>query len=149
MDFIPSQDMATKSESEKITDLLREAGIRPSANRIMVMQVLSSALRPISSLEIETALDTVDHSSISRTLSAFVEAHLVHQIADGSGSMKYELCRSRHCERHDDQHIHFHCRNCGVTVCLPDSEITPVNLPEGFQAENYSYVITGLCAKCQ
>ena len=42
-------------------------------------------------------LDTVDRSSISRTLALLLDKGLVHTIDDGSGSAKFELC---HCHSH-------------------------------------------------
>lgn len=128
--------------------MLEKAGIRPSPARILTIRVLLDASRPLSALEIERQLDTVDRSSISRTLSTLAEEHLIHQISDGSGSMRYELCADSSSDIHNDQHAHFHCRQCGQTICLKQISIPNINIPDGYLIETASLVITGLCDNC-
>ena len=55
--------MTNRSEIES---RLQKAGIRPTAVRILIMDALGKLDRPISSLELEMRLDTVDRSSISQ-----------------------------------------------------------------------------------
>lgn len=137
-----------------MTRILAEAGIRPSPARILILRVLAEARRPLSSLEIETLLETVDRSSITRTLALFAEEQVVHLIPDGSGSMKYEMCHdpARHSMCHDavhsDEHAHFHCRVCGVTTCLDSVHVAQPELPAGYRADSVSYIITGVCPSC-
>ena len=129
--------------------MLEEAGIRPSPARALTLKALAMAARPLSAQEIEERLETVDRSSISRTLAVFTDSHLVHAISDGSGSMKYEICNDSHTEgRHNDEHAHFHCRRCGKTLCLSGISAPVPELPEGYQAENATFVISGLCPDC-
>ncbi len=150
--------MTNRSEIES---RLQKAGIRPTAVRILIMGALEKLDRPISSLELEMRLDTVDRSSISRTLALLLDKGLVHTIDDGSGSAKFELC---HCHSHrsleqesyaqdcflghSDLHAHFHCVRCGKTVCLPDQGLYIPQLPAGYVATTANFVITGLCPEC-
>ena len=46
--------------------LLDDHGIRPTANRILVAEALDRAGRPMSLMELEDRLLTLDKSSISR-----------------------------------------------------------------------------------
>ena len=128
---------------------IESAGIRVSPVRLLVARTIAASSRPISSLEIERELQTVNRSSISRTLALFSESGLVHTVDDGTGAVKYELCR--HCgESHDaDLHPHFHCQRCGETFCLETEAIPEVKLPEGFEAESINYVVKGLCPNCR
>lgn len=128
--------------------LLEHAGVRPTAMRLLIYRILNNSHHPLSSLDMETELETADRSTISRTLSTFLEHDLIHSIDDGSGSVKYEVCRSPH-HHHSisDLHVHFHCTVCDKTFCLPDA-VPPVSLPEGFVAESLNYVVAGKCAKC-
>ena len=132
-----------------VEKFLENGGVRITPVRILVTRVISAAAGPLSSLEIERELRTVDRSSISRTLALFAEKGLVHSVDDGSGSVKYELCH--HCgEEHDDDlHPHFHCLRCGRTFCLENEAIPPVVLPEGFAAESVNYVVKGFCPDCR
>lgn len=134
---------------EEIEKILRFSGIRPTPVRILVMKLLQDASHPMSSVEIETALQTVDRSSITRTLASFCDNRLIHQIQDGSGSMRYEICRESKESHHDDVHAHFHCRHCGRTYCLHDISPKMPCLPDGFSGEDISYIISGLCPECR
>lgn len=132
-----------------ITGMLARAGIRPTPVRILILRTLVDAARPLSAQEIETRLETVDRSSITRALTLFTEEHLVHVISDGTSSMKYEPCHSHcHDRLHTDEHVHFHCRMCGSTECLADTPIPTPPLPTGYRAENATFVISGLCPTC-
>lgn len=129
--------------------MLERAGIRPSPARTLTLKILAESGAPLSALDIEQCLETVDRSSITRTLALFTDSHLVHVISDGSGSMKYEICSDCLSDaRHSDEHAHFHCRVCGKTVCLTRFALRFPELPEGYVAENATFVITGLCPDC-
>lgn len=126
---------------------MKEHGIRPTAVRIMIGRLLESADHPMSSLDIEMALDTVDRSTITRTLAIFSDNGLIHVIEDGSGAAKFEICSSDHEEESSDMHLHFHCHKCGRTSCLP-IPIPDVEMPSGFLAESANFTITGICSRC-
>lgn len=126
---------------------LEHAGVRPTAMRLLIYRMMNRSENPVSSLDLETELVTADRSTISRTLSTFLEHDLIHAIDDGSGSIKYEVCRSSHHHSVDDLHVHFHCTSCGKTFCLPDA-VPRVDLPDGFVMENVNYVVMGKCDRC-
>ena len=128
---------------------LVKAGITPTPVRMLVYNCLLNSSSPVSLSDIEFALESVDKSTISRTLSIFRTNHLVHIINDGSGSVKYELCRAHGHEHEDDTHVHFRCEKCGETICLPDVAIPRVILPEGFVGHEVSYIVTGICKDCE
>lgn len=135
--------------NEDFEDIMSSHGLRPTAVRILVMRALTDAGRALSSLEIEDILESVDRSTISRSITAMKSAGLLHTVDDGSGSQRYELCHSSSEDHDNDAHIHFHCRRCGVTLCLSDISVPSVALPEGYAAESYNYVVTGLCPNCR
>lgn len=136
--------------NSEIEEMMKEAGVRTSPVRVLVAKAISEAPGPVSGLEIEFALATVDRSSITRALSLFVSSGLVHTIEDGSGSVKYELCHKAHdhSEGDTDLHPHFHCLACGRTFCLPDQSIPDLPLPPGFKARSANLVVKGHCADC-
>lgn len=132
-----------------IESRLKDSGLRASPIRILIGRFLERSGAPVSALDIEIALETVDRSSISRTLNSFAAAGLVHLIEDGSGSTKYEYCRhSDDLLEHSDLHPHFHCTGCGRTICLSEETVPAVTLPEGYQVSSVNYVIKGLCDAC-
>lgn len=129
-------------------ELLREAGIKPTAARILIMRAMSAADHPLSMAEIGDALETVDKSVISRTLALFRAGGLIHVIQDGSESVRYELCRCSHAGDDEDLHTHFHCERCGRTFCLHGLPVPDVQLPQGFTLHAANFVLSGLCPKC-
>ena len=128
--------------------LLQEHGVKATPNRLLVARALADAGRPLSLMELEAQLETIDKSAIFRTLGTFREAHLVHVLEDSGDGVRYELCRS-HGEDHDDDiHVHFYCTRCHRTFCLEDTPVPPVKVPEGYEAESVSYLLKGVCPEC-
>lgn len=129
--------------------LLEEHGVKATPNRILVSRALSNAGRPLSLMELEAQLDTIDKSNIFRALTAFREAHLVHVLEDAGNGVRYELCHSHHHDHDDDMHVHFYCTRCRRTFCLEDIPVPPVSVPDGYQPESSSYLIKGICPECR
>lgn len=129
--------------------LLKDHGIRPTANRILVVEAMDRAVRPLSLAEVEDRLLSLDKSTIYRCLMLFKDTHLVHAIEDGSDSVRYELCHSHSEHDDDDLHVHFHCERCNRTFCLYDTPIPKVELPDGFVLFSVNYMVKGICDECQ
>lgn len=127
---------------------LQEHGVKPTANRLLVARALSQAGRPLSLTELESELDSLDKSSIFRSLSVFREAHIVHVLEDAGDGVRYELCHSHDRSRDDDWHVHFYCTRCHRTFCIEDTPVPPVPVPAGYMALSFSYLIKGLCPSC-
>lgn len=138
---------------EQSCAFLEERGVRPTPARILVVRTLNDADGVITALNIEEQLQTVDRSSISRTLSLFLRKGIVHAIDDGTGSVKYELCHAdchgaEHPHADTDTHPHFHCIKCGNTTCLDGIQLPQMTLPEGYKQHSANYVIHGICPNC-
>lgn len=131
-----------------LEELLEHHGVKPTANRLLIARALQDAERPLSLMELESRLETIDKSNVFRALTAFREAHLVHVLEDAGDGVRYELCHS-HSEEHDeDVHVHFYCTRCHKTYCLEDTPVPPVEVPEGFSPESVSYLLKGICPEC-
>ena len=128
--------------------LLEEHGIKATPNRLLVARALAGAGRPLSLMELEAQLETIDKSAIFRTLGAFKDAHLVHVLEDSGEGVRYELCHSHHEDHDDDVHVHFYCTKCHRTYCLEDIPVPPVQVPEGYEVESVSYLLKGVCPEC-
>lgn len=127
---------------------LERRGVRPTANRVLVLEAILSASQAVSLADIEAILGTVDRSSVFRTLCLFVKHHLVHAIDDGSGSVKYEACDGRGDCSVSDMHTHFYCEVCHRTFCLKTIGVPVVDLPAGFVTHSINYIVKGVCDKC-
>ena len=132
-----------------LEELLEHHGVKPTANRLLIARALKDAERPLSLMELETRLETIDKSNVFRALAAFRDAHLVHVLEDAGEGVRYELCRSRHHGHDDDVHVHFYCTKCHRTYCLEDTPVPPVHVPEGYQTESVSYLVKGVCPQCE
>ena len=97
---------------------LEKREIKPTAMRLLILKAMTRFTRAFSLLDLETELDTVDKSTIFRTINLFLDHHLIHVIDDGSGSLKYSVCSNECTCSIDDLHAHFYCRNCHKTFCL-------------------------------
>ncbi len=144
-----SQDINLSDHAAAETFLKRK-GVKPTSNRILVLMTLMNAESPMSLIELEDKLETLDRSSISRVLTLLYSSHIVHEMQDGRGVAKYEVCRAEDSEHssHDDIHAHFYCENCGKVICLEDVAIPDVQLPEGFELKSANFMLKGLCGTC-
>lgn len=133
-------------EHQKMLEMFERQGVKPTANRTIIFEVLSGAQRPLSLKEIEEKVFPIDKSGVFRTLSVFKEHHLIHVIDGAENGVRYELCY-HHDDHDDDQHLHFYCERCKTTYCL-ETPVPEVVLPEGFEAHSGNYMIKGICPKC-
>lgn len=127
---------------------LEQRGVKPTALRLLILKAMMQFQEAFSLLDLENYLDTVDKSTIFRTITLFLSHHLIHGIDDGSGSLKYSVCSNECNCAIDDLHSHFYCLNCHKTFCLRNTHIPPVTLPPYFTVESINYVMKGLCARC-
>ena len=133
---------------QETSALLKQHNIKPTSNRILVARTLAVAGRPLSLMELEQRIQTIDKSNISRTLTRFREHRLLHTIESEGEGMRYELCMSSHHESDDDLHVHFYCEQCHKTFCLEHLPVPPIDVPEGFCLYSASYMLKGLCPLC-
>lgn len=136
------------NDEKRLVSLLEERDIRPTALRLLILGTMFGFDRAFSLADLEERLDTVDRSTLFRTLALFLAHRLVHGIDDGSGALKYALCSSDCACEIDDLHTHFYCTRCRQTFCLRGVAVPCVGLPEGFSVETANFVIKGICAAC-
>lgn len=128
--------------------VLENAGVRVTAVRLLIWRRVRHGFTDTFCLaDLETALPTVDRSTLFRTLTLLTDAHLLHLTDDGSGSQKYCVCHlddTRQCLGH----VHLTCRGCHRTYCLQNIHIPSVPLPKDFLLEEAEYIVKGLCPQC-
>ena len=116
-------------EQQVIISKLEAKGIKPTANRILVLKTLASEQHPQSLSSLEHKMLTMDKSSIFRVLTLFLEHDVVHAFEDGRGILNYELCEEEGKCDHHDGHIHFYCEACQRSFCMEDIHIPSFELP--------------------
>jgi len=128
---------------------LENRNIKPTAMRELVLKVLSEQTSAVSLADIENIFDKADKTTLYRTLKTFEENKLIHSIDDGTGAVKYALCKET-CQCHpEDLHVHFLCTKCKQTFCLTDIPVPSINLPFDFTLENINMVVKGVCSNCR
>jgi len=140
-------------KGQEIEKMLERREIRPTAMRVLILREMLAADGAFSLQSLEDTLDTVDKSTIYRTITLFLTHHLIHAIDDGTGSFKYAVCaQSCHCGEDDDDmsdlHAHFYCEQCHRTLCLPAVHVPMVTLPGHYTVHSINYVLKGLCDRC-
>lgn len=135
-------------EEQTLLDKLALRGIKPTAIRLLILRTMLEEEQAMSMMDLENRLDTVDKSTIFRTVTLFLARHLVHGVDDGSGSLKYAVCDNACSCSVEDLHTHFYCESCHKTFCLKDLHVPVVPLPPGFVLQSINYVLKGLCDEC-
>jgi Fur family ferric uptake transcriptional regulator/Fur family zinc uptake transcriptional regulator len=138
---------------EKVTpqELLREKGMKNTLLRRRVLELLFDKGEPLSHLEIFETLaaagQTPDRVTLYRTLSAFSDAQIVHEVQGTDGTVRFCL--------HEPSlggcfgnHPHFLCRGCGRMSCLSEQSLPYVEVPAGTIVEGKQLLIFGLCPRC-
>jgi len=135
---------------QEVENILNKRNIRPTAMRVLVYQILSSADTAISLTDLENHFEAADRTTLYRTIKTFENQGVVHSIEDGTGITKYALCEP-YCDvgDHKDLHLHFHCTVCEETTCLTDYSIPKIRLPEDYIAQDVNLVVKGVCKNCK
>ncbi|MCM1484426.1 MAG: transcriptional repressor [Muribaculaceae bacterium] len=136
------------ASTDNAESLLENAGIRVTANRLLVTKALIDSSSPLSMGELEIQLDTLEKSSVFRVLTLLLEHGIVHAVEDGRGVVRYEICHSHGDCSVSDMHAHFFCESCHAVTCFEDIPVPAPDLPDGYQINAINYMIKGLCPKC-
>jgi Fur family ferric uptake transcriptional regulator len=130
--------------------LLRRAGCRPTAQRLLVLQALGGGDH-VSADEIlahaRERYPSITPSTVYRTLDALVTAGIARRTDLGSERRYFEVAR-------EHRHHHAVCRGCGRVAHLHDASLRPLAralLAEaGFAlSADAEIAIPGLCPACQ
>ena len=134
---------------KRIENILISRRIKPTAMRELVLKLLSEQTTAITLADIEHKFRKADKVTLYRTIKTFEENKLIHSIDDGTGAVKYALCKET-CQCHpEDLHVHFLCTKCKHTYCLNDIAIPTLTLPADFKLENINMVVKGICVNCK
>ena len=101
---------------------LQASGLRATAPRVAVYQLLLETERALSHTEVVAALASPDwdQATIYRNLLKLVEAELAWVASHVGGVARYE---ARQQDEAPHYHPHFSCRKCGAVECLPEARL--------------------------
>ena len=132
-----------------IEGILQEKAVRITPMRQLLLEYFIQEDKVVGLGELEKAFPRADRITLYRTLKTFAEKGIVHSIESGTSEVKYALCKA-HCTeaRHIDRHPHFLCLKCHQISCLDTVFIPQMELPEGYQFQQASMIIKGVCKEC-
>jgi Fur family transcriptional regulator, stress-responsive regulator len=135
--------------SDSSTELLRTAGLRVTAPRVMVLRVLAE--RPHAAADavigaVRSELGAVSTQGVYDVLHACSEAGIVRRTQPAGGPARYEL-------RVGDNHHHLVCRRCGtvndVDCVVGEAPCLEPSDHLGFDVDEAEVVFWGVCAECR
>lgn len=130
--------------------IMHNAGHRVTPQRVMILDAVCEGGGHTTLKQVYTRLrhmdDTIDLSSVYRTLKLFVELGLVISAEAPNGETVYEIPKPR-------KHHHLICRVCGGEREIGHEAIrgalAAVRRRYGFVVEDDHLVFHGVCADCR
>jgi len=131
--------------NRQLAEMMHNAGLRPSVQRIAVLEYIANMGKHPTADEIFTVLaaeyPTMSRTTVYNSLHAMADAKLIRELDIESGNRHYDLAPQ-------PAHSHFICRKCGriIDLALPSGlEDTPV---PGFNIESVDVYFKGTCPHC-
>jgi Fur family transcriptional regulator, ferric uptake regulator len=87
-----------------------------------------------------------DKVSVYRTLRRLIVRCFIHKATCVNGSLRFALNEQN---SSSPLYIHFECVQCGTVFYLPQCNLEVLEVPSGFNASSYHYLIEGTCDRCQ
>lgn len=130
--------------TDNIVDILHQAGIKPSQQRIKIAEYLLMSDRHPSAEdvfhELKKTLPTLSLATVYNTLHILAEKGLVRALATNQPRIRYDF--------ESGKHGHFVCEQCAR---IYDFALVPTNAHpelEGFQVNSEDVVLRGICNAC-
>jgi Fur family ferric uptake transcriptional regulator len=128
---------------------LRSAGLRPTAIRLAVLDVLQAmphAGVPDISAAVQRVLGSASRQAVYNALDQLLLAQLVRRIEPAGSPARYEV-------RVGDNHHHVVCRRCGsaadVDCAVGEAPCLEPSHTHGYALDEAEVTFWGLCPHCQ
>ncbi len=138
------------NQSKDIISKLSELGYRMTPQRAMIVSAIENSDNHISAEEIYAQVVAkyahVNVSTVYRTLELLKRLGMVTETDLGEGRVRYHPAGK-------GRHHHLVCHECGATIDLDESALSPVKeilrQQYGFIADLRHLAIFGHCVKCK
>lgn len=128
-------------------DRLVECGLRPSAQRVAIMEYLqTNSTHPTVEdvyQGIVKIIPTLSRTTVYNTLRLFSEHHAAQMITIDDHRVCYDG------DIHP--HVHFYCRQCGKVYDLMDEQAPAIETPrlsDGHLVDEAQLYYKGVCSEC-
>ncbi|MFV1921696.1 MAG: Fur family transcriptional regulator [Methylotenera sp.] len=141
--------LETADISNNAKQMIEQSGLRPTAARVAVLDLLIVANNALAHAEIIERLsdnDQYDRVTIYRVLDWLTDNHLIHRIPCDDRAVKFQvsLAHTSH------QHAHLHCTQCHKIICLDTLQPSvSKQISKQFQVESVDMIIKGRCPDCK
>jgi Fur family ferric uptake transcriptional regulator len=130
---------------------LTREGVRPTAIRLTILEILGDSPKALRAQEIIDAIRSrrhVNKVTVYRILEDFTQRGVVRRLSLEGRVNHYELA----CVHHP-AHPHFQCHACGEVQCLDPLPLNRIwgelQGPLGNQADHIDIKVEGTCHKCR
>ena len=151
LSLIPAVSYLPMTEGQRTSaSRLAEAGVRPTRQRLLVLETLAREPHDATAQEIYARLrrsgEPVGLATVYRTLALLSEHDVVDEFAHRPGETCYRVCGEGH-------HHHLVCARCHVVAelegCEVDEWLAKAAREHGFLPTAHTLEVVGLCAACQ
>ncbi len=131
----------------QLVGMLKDAGIKPTSQRVLILDYLMNHHNHPSSEEIYQSLhdevSVLSRATVYNTVNIFKQKGLIRALDTGDEVSHYDIDLS--------DHGHFQCTQCLKiwNIPLPDDAADQMVLPEGFVSEDMQVLIKGVCRDCR
>lgn len=130
---------------KKIADLLSSKDIRPSHQRIKIMEyLLKNKCHPTVDMiytDLQKEIHTLSKTTVYNTLNLFIEAGLVRVISIDSNETRYDV--------NIENHGHFICEYCGDIYDFSiDEDKNIISELINFKINEKNVYYKGICPRC-
>lgn len=124
---------------------LTDAGIRPSIQRLEILEFISSCRSHPTAEEIFSFLrrnnPTLSRTTVFSSVKLLADKGLVNDIDIASDSTRYD-------SKLYAPHAHFICRHCRKIFDIP-FDMSQLPAPSGFVCDNVNVYFKGICPECE
>ena len=133
-------------EHESAQSVLRNAGVRLTPQRLMILDALvGNTSHPTIDdiyLIVQEKYPTVSLATVYHTIALLSQHGLIRELHGGKDGLR--------CDPETSPHGHAYCQHCGVVVDIPLPH--EMNMPrrgsDGFQVAQVEYSVYGCCPHC-
>ena len=136
--------MRNKGNKTEFLRQLTEAGIRPSIQRLEILEFVSSCESHPTAEEIYSFVHqnnpTLSRTTVFSTVKLLAEKGIINDITISSDSTRYDSTEHA-------PHAHFICRDCKKIYDIP-FDMSLLTAPDEFLCDNVNVYFKGICPEC-
>ncbi len=134
------------SWTDHAAERIAEAGLRKSAPRQQVIDLLAESSCAVTALQIDARLEGVGRATVYRAIEQLEELGLIQKVDLGRSSQGYEKL-----EPSGHHHHHIVCDDCGKVEPFEDQALEAAIHDihrKGFKLETHEVTLHGHCDTC-